>query len=124
MTGWKSFLRVVALLVAAAGLTANGAQAHVQMRSPDSIDVPMCGNGLNQVVHIAVGDPVPADTSMETCCGDCMEAVALLPPAPAAPVLPGEAIASAPEAAAHLIHPGSPLWPGAPPVGPPASFKA
>ena len=80
MTGWKSFLRMVALLVAAAGLTANGAQAHVQMRSPDSIDVPMCGNGLNQVVHIAVGDPVPADTSMETCCGDCMEVMALLPP--------------------------------------------
>lgn len=124
MTGLRSYLRTFALLVAAFGLFANGAQAHVQVRSPDSIDVPMCGNGLGHVMHIGIGDPQPVDTGSETCCGDCLVIAAVLPPEP---VLPGRSVPSqliVSQAPTSIVSPRSPLWPGAPPVGPPASFKA
>ncbi len=124
MKGWTSFLRVIALLVAAAGLTANGAQAHVQLRSPDSIDVPMCGDGHGGMVHIGIGDPVPSDTSMETCCGACVSVAFALAPTPVLPTWMAEAVVARLLTPASLVDPSSPLWPGAPPLGPPASLKA
>lgn len=124
MSSWRSYLRTFALLLAAFGLFANGAQAHVQVRSPDSIDVPMCGNGQGQVMHIGIGDPHPVDTGAETCCGDCLLTAAILSPEP---VLPARTVVSqliVSQSPTAVVSPRSPLWPGAPPVGPPEVFKA
>lgn len=124
MSSWRSYLRTFALLLAAFGLFANGAQAHVQVRSPDSIEVLMCGNGLGHVVHIGVGDPHPVDTGAETCCGECLLTAVAPPPEPVLPVRRVASQLTVSEAPTAVVSPRSPLWPGAPPLGPPASFKA
>lgn len=110
----KSFLAVVAL----AGYIANGAQPHLTMHSGETLELQLCGDGGTRSITIEIsGEPGEFDET--TCCGDCIAAAAL-------PItysaLPSPVIA-------HTLHlrvqnvtsisPRSPLWPGAPPHGPP-----
>ena len=97
---------------------ANGAQAHLRIVPGETISIPICGDGVSRSIEVHVGGS-QEDTSDRTCCGDCLVPLALLV---SAPVLPLQAIAesvsrSGPNRSAG--HPRTPLWPGAPPQGPP-----
>lgn len=98
---------------------ANGAQAHLQMAQGETIAIPICGDGLSRTIEISLGGE-PEDTSSVTCCGDCLLPLALPVSAPSIPVRLIEVRPRAFVQATYFIHPRSPLWPGAPPQGPPA----
>ncbi|WP_018149045.1 hypothetical protein [Henriciella marina] len=97
---------------------ANGAQAHLQMAAGETIAIPICGDGLSRTIEISLGGE-PEDTSGVTCCGDCLLPLALPVSAPSIPVRLIEVRPRAFVQAPYHIHPRSPLWPGAPPQGPP-----
>lgn len=116
------FMRQFVLILAVAAYTANGAQAHLSVDHGETISILVCSERGDRMVDIAVGGGgVEEDTG--SCCGDC---VAGLAPGSAAPVRTGGMITWAAMAVPSPapIYPGSPLWPGAPPQGPPATRKA
>ncbi len=91
--------------------------------SGEMLTVPVCG-GEHKVVQVSIGEAVPVDTGSETCCGDCTLVFTDVPETVLAvvPVIVSETrVVVVPNA---LVVPGSPLWPGAPPQGPPVTFKA
>jgi hypothetical protein len=97
----------------------NGAQAHVAAGQSDVFSAAMCGGG-GLVQHIPLDPSGPVDTSSETCCGDCMPSAI---EAPAAPSLCRTAVihhAKAENRHGPAAKRRPPLWPGAPPLGPPA----
>lgn len=100
---------------------ANGAQAHLRIVPGETISIPICGDGLSRAIEIDVGGD-HEDTSDRTCCGDCLVPLAL---PVTAPVLPQRLISASvwtSQPVRSAGHPRSPLWPGAPPQGPP-SFR-
>ncbi|MEM6833226.1 MAG: hypothetical protein ACFBZ9_12545 [Sphingomonadales bacterium] len=108
------------LLFAALCLLGNGAQAHVTQSSSDTETVQLCGLHGQGVVEIAIGDPVPEDSSQNTCCGDCNTSdYASVRP------LTSAAYRGIMDLVQRSITPaqvsvGRQLWLGAPPHGPPA----
>ncbi|MEQ3744785.1 MAG: hypothetical protein ABNH53_00940 [Henriciella sp.] len=99
---------------------ANGAQAHVMIHSGETLSLNMCGV-TGQTVQLKIEGSAPEELT-ETCCGDCTM--------PAALSASGRVLLRGPMAqyvsfaakARDEVSPRSPLWPGAPPQGPPLSI--
>ena len=116
-------IRTLLLAIAGLGYFANGAQAHVHVASGESLEIMMCSSGMNRVMTINVPSE-PAQETDHTACGDCVPAFALEAQSPVllkaglffAPPVPSDTVLA--------VFPRSPLWPGAPPHGPPTFLKA
>lgn len=120
----QRLIRLVCLLAAFFAYAANGAQAHIGMAHGETVSVLMCGTGSSErFITLQLGGDGPVETS-ETCCGDCMVAVALPADPPARLRVPVRVAIPLDAGTAPLVHPRSPLWPGAPPHGPPTALKA
>lgn len=115
------YFRFLIVFAAIAGYAANGAQTHLAAHAGDTFSIPLCGAGTGRTITLTLGEEAPVETSDETCCGDCVVAAAVLPPnAPSAiSFLRVAPVSYIPLGIA--ISPRSPLWPGAPPHGPPFS---
>ena len=100
---------------------ANGAQAHVMIHSGETVTVAMCGVSGKTITLEIEGDA--PEEMVDTCCGDCTYPPALMRDAPRLPpkILPRFVAFSA--IAIDQVSPKSPLWPGAPPQGPPVFHK-
>lgn len=116
MSFWSLF-RSMLLMVASLGYLANGAQAHLHVTNGDRLEVMLCGSGASQTVSLEIpGEPAQ---ETDTCCGDCVPGAALEPPVKIELV---SVLRFSQPVPAHLplaVSPRSPLWPGAPPQGPP-----
>jgi len=118
-----SLIRVALLAIASFGYLANGAQAHLHVSTGETLNLMLCGTGSAKSVSIDLpGDPI--EETEDTCCGDCMPtfAIDVSVPSEFAGILK-----YADPLPAHMpepVSPRSPLWPGAPPQGPPAPHKA
>ncbi|WP_143434518.1 hypothetical protein [Henriciella pelagia] len=99
---------------------ANGAQAHLRIVPGETIAVPLCGDGLHRTIEIRVGGG-QEDTSHTTCCGDCTVPFAISANPPALPQRSRMRHVQSSPGRADAAHPRLPLWPGAPPHGPPLS---
>jgi hypothetical protein len=115
-------LRILLLTVAAFGYLANGAQAHLKITSGESLSLMLCSTDSPRTVTLNLPGQ-PAQEELESCCGDCAPPVAIAPPHVS---LQTRSLQFAQPLRSHLpaaVFPRSPLWPGAPPQGPPASHK-
>jgi len=115
-------LRRLLAILAVAAYAANGAQAHLTVSEGDTITLHMCTALGTQTETISLGGGGLEETS-ETCCGDCTAPIAIEPKierslGPA--IVPVIVLAAS---AVDQISPRSPLWPGAPPHGPPHSLN-
>ncbi|NQY98443.1 MAG: hypothetical protein HRT82_14930 [Henriciella sp.] len=116
---WFAAFRMLLLAVASFGYFANGAHAHLQISEDEALSLLVCSTHSSKTVEIVIPGQ-PAEETEDTCCGDCAAPSAITPPR--AGVILAVAIFAKP-VPAHLpeaISPRSPLWPGAPPQGPPA----
>ena len=112
-------LRFVLLLVALLAYTVNGARLHLTGGVDTVLEIGLCGLGHGKTVTKVI-DGGPIEATDEGCCGDCLNPAPPLPPAvilprplQLAPVLDVPEPTTGPQR--------SPLWPGAPPQGPPAT---
>jgi len=116
-------LRMLLLAAASLGYFANGAQAHVQITPGETISLMICSTGANKTLNMEIPGE-PAEETKGTACGDCAAPSALAPPA-TRHIQPRILFAQPlPSQMPQAISPRSPLWPGAPPHGPPVSHKA
>ncbi|MEO1188649.1 MAG: hypothetical protein AAFW60_06220 [Pseudomonadota bacterium] len=116
-------LRVLFLVMAATAYLANGAQAHLKISQGETLELMLCSTGAERAVKMHLPGE-PAQETEDTCCGDCAPSPAIL----------YASLRTADIALRHVIvtlhsmptrvHPRSPLWPGAPPNGPPHILKA
>ncbi|MEM1151302.1 MAG: hypothetical protein AAGI03_12210 [Pseudomonadota bacterium] len=119
-------IRLFCLLAAFTAYAANGAQAHLHFSTGETIEVPMCvpGSGHDiRMTTIQLTDDGPVEIT-HFGCGECT-APAATPGVPEIGVMApatGGLKTSAPFAPA--VYPRSPLWPGAPPQGPPSPRTA
>ena len=117
---WFHPVRLLLLAIAAFGYLANGAQAHLQISQGESLSLMLCGTGADKTYELVIPGE-PAEERTDTCCGDCSPVSAITPPRIA---LARHVVWFVQPLAAHLpdaVTPKSPLWPGAPPHGPPPS---
>ena len=115
-------LRIILLAVAAFGYLANGAQAHLKISKGESLSLMLCSTDSVRTVQMKL-PAEPIEEKADTCCGDCATPAAIAPPRIVQPV---HAIAFNPPTPLNLpevVSPRSPLWPGAPPQGPPNALK-
>ncbi|MEM6626919.1 MAG: DUF2946 family protein [Pseudomonadota bacterium] len=113
-------LRLWILILAVVAYAANGGHSHLAYADGETVSVLMCGAHGDHMVQMRLGDTVPQDTSSETCCGDCTHAATDAALSPIASITP--LIWTMTALGARLrddLSPRSPLWPGAPPQGPP-----
>ncbi|NQY41084.1 MAG: hypothetical protein HRT80_13400 [Henriciella sp.] len=113
------------LLLAAAslGYFANGAQAHVRIMPGETISLMICSTGANRMLDMEIPGE-PAEETKGTSCGDCAAPSALLPPE-VRHIQPRVLFAQPlPAQMPEAVSPRSPLWPGAPPQGPPPFHNA
>lgn len=119
---WLRPFRLILLAIAAFGYLANGAQAHLQISQGESLSLLLCGTGADKTYELVIPGE-PAEEMTDTCCGDCSTPSAIAPPRVG---LRTQSMFFTPPSPAHLpdaVSPKSPLWPGAPPQGPPLSHK-
>lgn len=116
-------LRAAFVLAAFLSVTANGAQAHLGMSAPGSIFLPICGPAADQFIVLTVGEPVPVNVEGQTCCGDCMAFAAIVDLAPNTLAHYAPLVILIPAQPDLAYDPGAPVWPGAPPHGPPATSE-
>lgn len=112
------------LLVAALGYLADGARAHIQISNGETLRIEMCTPGQVQTKYIDIELPGGAEHIADKCCGDCAPASPITPAHPAitkAAAFYKPVTAPLPKTS---ITPRSPLWPGAPPNGPPSPHIA
>lgn len=124
MAAWR-VLRTLLLVLASFGYLANGAQAHVRISAGESLDLMLCSTGTHATKTIHVEIPgEPAEETDGTACGACVMAPGIVPIA--LPFEFAQLTFARPIVMRQLIQisPRSPLWPGAPPHGPPTSLKA
>lgn len=114
----RSLIPFLLLLLASIGLIADNAQAHLHVSSGEIVQVMMCGAGTKQTIKIEVpGEPVE---ETDTCCGDCISNnVAIEPPIQGQFRKAIYFLQPEPSGLPIAVYPNSPLWPGAPPHGPP-----
>lgn len=116
-------LRAILLVIASLGYFANGAQAHVHVSSGDAFEVMLCGSGTSRVMTLDIpGEPI--EETDHTWCGDCVPTFGLEPPALDIVHVVLVFSRPLPRHAVLAVFPRSPLWPGAPPHGPPHVLKA
>ncbi|MEM7568876.1 MAG: hypothetical protein AAF337_03690 [Pseudomonadota bacterium] len=108
------------LLIALLAMMLNGAQAHLGFAAEDGDVIQICNAHGAQSITLVLGDPVPASSKAESCCGDCVSVAAVVPSVPSMGTLKEAHQSWRLAIATHQIYPRSPLWPGAPPQGPPA----
>ena len=122
MLAWRLF-RTLLLALASFGYLAHGAQAHIHINSGESMDLMLCSTGATRTISVDIPGEPPQETS-ETACGSCVSAPAII--TAATPFLFKQLIFSRPVPMPQpaTISPRSPLWPGAPPHGPPSALKA
>tara|TARA_R110000787_G_scaffold16825_5_gene52922 strand:+ start:5906 stop:6277 length:372 start_codon:yes stop_codon:yes gene_type:complete len=123
MSAIRTFSRALLVCLAFAAYVANGMQTHLQLTPGETVKVALCGGGPPRAVTLKLSG-APAEPQQDDCCGTCLMAPPVLP---VSPMLPARAPAVLPDWSASpvtFIHPGSPLWPGAPPQGPPSARKA
>lgn len=115
-------LRFVAMMLALAFYAANGAQTHLHLSPGKTILAPFCGLSGERVLEIQLEGEAPAETA-DTCCGACMVPAALPQPGFRMPP-PRLPLAGRVDVLPAPVSPRSPLWPGAPPQGPPHAHSA
>lgn len=117
-----SICRVFLLTIASFGYFANGAQAHVHITPGGTLSVAMCSTDHSRTIEMELPS-APAEETDETCCGDCTSVGdPRLTPVTRHSVLVRHLVrTSAPKL--DPVSPRSPLWPGAPPHGPPHARK-
>lgn len=118
-----TFLRTLLLALASFGYLANGAQAHLHVSGSESMDLMMCSTGSARTISIEIpGEPI--QETEDNCCGDCVPSVTTGPPD--APSFKSVLIFAdpVPSNLPLAVSPRAPLWPGAPPQGPPYTLKA
>lgn len=115
---FRSLIPFLLLLLASIGLIANNAQAHFDVSSGKIVQVMMCGAGTKQTIKIEVpGEPVE---ETDTFCSDCISNnVAIEPPTQGQFRIAIYVLQPEPSGLPIAVYPNSPLWPGAPPHGPP-----
>ncbi len=111
-------LRMIVLAVAAFGYFANGAQAHLQISHSESLQLMLCGTATDKTVELVLPGE-PAKETLDTCCGDCTPPVVLAPPRIASSIQVLQFAQPVPAQLPPAVSPRNPLWPGAPPHGPP-----
>ena len=116
------YFRVLLLVAASLGYFANGAQAHVRITPGETISLMMCSAGINRMMTTEIPGE-PAEETKGTYCGDCAAPAALTPPAIAQAQPRALFSQPLPAQMPAAVSPRSPLWPGAPPQGPPLSHK-
>ncbi len=106
------------LLIAAFAFVLNGARAGVQQDDTGSLVIPICSVDGTRYVRVDIDDDAPAETP-EAHCGSCLLVAAIVPEACrlAKPLGVFEAAAFA--LPKQALPDRSPIWPGAPPTGPP-----
>lgn len=119
---WINPLRTLLLALAAFGYLANGAHAHVQVSSGESLTLMLCGTGSAQTVEMHIPGEPPHETP-ETCCGDCSPPSAVVVANAVTLATLGIYDRPSPIRLHSLVSPRSPLWPGAPPNGPPDTLS-
>ncbi|MEO0754768.1 MAG: hypothetical protein AAFY85_08225 [Pseudomonadota bacterium] len=122
---YRSGVVYVARLLSVLAIVAyacNGALAHVSPAGSLTFHAGQCGPG-GVAQTIVLGD-VPAEETGGTCCGDCLSLPVLSPTPPFRITVPIASRLNAPLPAAPEVSPRSPLWPGAPPQGPPQNREA
>lgn len=121
MCNRQTFLRLFALWFAVLAYAGNGAQAHVVESADGTLLIPICSTDGTRMVEVSLGDEPPVETS-DTKCGNCLVFAAPVPD----PIRLTNLTVWAKPRLAHMayeaVSPRSPLWPGAPPVGPPLSL--
>lgn len=121
MTKGLNLLRTALLLVAVLAYALNGASAGVAKAGDGTVLIPICSSEGTRYVSLEVSGDAPADMP-ETKCGDCLLAAAIMPNAVSL-TKPVAAFAAAPFALpAQALPDRSPIWPGAPPTGPPLTL--
>ena len=118
-----SVLRTALFALASLGYLANGAQAHVNVSAGETLNLMMCGSGTAKPIALQLpGNPI--EETEDTCCGDCTPTSLIEVSLPRAAV--GILIFAIPTPAnlPDAVSTRSPLWPGAPPHGPPDPLKA
>lgn len=110
-------------MLAVAAYAANTAQAHVRLDPAHTISAPLCGLGGDRTLDITLGGG-PAEESVDTCCGDCTAPVGIAPNDPVALELLSRLSIQTDTSEIYTVLRRSPLWPGAPPQGPPVFHKA
>ncbi|MFN3212242.1 MAG: hypothetical protein ACE37M_03995 [Henriciella sp.] len=118
-----TYLRLLLLIAASLGYFANGAQAHVRITPGETVSLLMCSTGSNRTLEMEIPG-APAEETQGTSCGDCAAPAALAPPAVARVEFRQVFAEPLPSQMPVPVSPRSPLWPGAPPHGPPLSLKA
>jgi len=121
MIFWSA-LRLVLFAIASLGYLANGAQAHVNISSGETLNLMLCGTGTAKSISFDLpGDPV--EETEDTCCGDCAPSSVIQVSAPRFVAVIAAFAEPMPMQLPDPVSPRSPLWPGAPPQGPPTAFK-
>lgn len=117
-----SLIRGALLAIASLGYLANGAQAHVHVSAGETLDLMLCGTGAAKSVSIEVpGSPI--EETEDTCCGDCTPTSAIDVAVPSVFAVSLKHAEPLPADLPDAVSPRSPLWPGAPPQGPPSPHK-
>lgn len=114
--------RMLGAVVALCAMALNGAQAHLAVAAGTTETFEICNLHGAQTIVLETGERYPSSSEDQTCCGECVSPVALAPDDPALTSL-GHALVdwhAAPLESQTRRH--SPIWPGAPPHGPPATL--
>ncbi|MEM8616091.1 MAG: hypothetical protein AAGF20_04060 [Pseudomonadota bacterium] len=110
--------RLISMFLALFAYAANGAQPHLHFTPGETLTLAMCSLHGPGEVTVTVGEG-PAQETADTCCGDCTVVAGTVPPKVSLPIRialkPIQGSMPVPAA----VSPRSPLWPGAPPQGPP-----
>lgn len=118
-----ALFRAIMLIAASLGYFSNGAQAHVEVHPGESLQVLMCGSKTLKPVALKIpGQPI--EETEGTSCGDCAAQVAVQLTQPHLSLITLQHSRLEFPHLVHRVSPRSPLWPGAPPNGPPELHKA
>jgi len=115
-----SALRCLAVGLAMLGVLGQGSQTHLAFAEGETITVLICGQGGSRTVEMTLGGDGPPEDTNPGGCDDCTPAPGALSlkaqTAVGSNILPVRVLRSR---EGDPVHPGGPLWPGAPPNGPP-----
>ncbi|MEM7328891.1 MAG: hypothetical protein AAF437_09145 [Pseudomonadota bacterium] len=115
-------IRTLVLVIAAIAYLANGAQAHMKIAPGETLEMMLCSSGETRTVSLNLPG-APAEETTETCCGDCTSMSGLSLAAPSASLVAMSHPVLHHSDLPDPVSPRSPLWPGAPPQGPPFVHK-
>lgn len=114
------YLRGFILIVAVAAYAVNGMKAHISFSEDGTILIPVCTVQGTTYLTVNLGGDDPVEET-DTSCGLCMvgQGVETDTPYFTPPIVLREFVSAA-LPSLSLPH-RSPIWPGAPPIGPPTA---